>query len=35
MVGILLGFVAFQLAARNGDILIGGQVSAALWLRGW
>jgi cation diffusion facilitator family transporter len=30
MVGILLGFVAFQLAARNGDILIGGQVSAAL-----
>jgi cation diffusion facilitator family transporter len=29
-VGILLGFVAFQLAARNGDILIGGQVSAAL-----
>jgi len=29
MVGILLGFVAFQLAARNGDILIGGQASAA------
>src|SRR5450432_3651280 len=30
LIGILLGFVAFQLAARNGDVLIGGQVSAAL-----
>jgi divalent metal cation (Fe/Co/Zn/Cd) transporter len=30
MVGSLLGLVAFQLAARNGDILIGGQASAAL-----
>jgi cation diffusion facilitator family transporter len=29
-IGLLLGFVAFQLAARNGDILIGGQASAAL-----
>ena len=27
-VGLLLGFVAFQLAARNGDVLIGGQASA-------
>jgi cation diffusion facilitator family transporter len=33
MVGLLLGFVAFQLAARNGDVLIGGQASATL--RGW
>ena len=30
LIGILLGFVAFQLAARNGDVLIGGQVSGAL-----
>jgi cation diffusion facilitator family transporter len=30
VVGILLGLVAFQLAARNGDILIGGQASVAL-----
>jgi cation diffusion facilitator family transporter len=29
-IGLLLGFVAFQLAARNGDILIGAEVSAAL-----
>jgi cation diffusion facilitator family transporter len=29
VVGILLGVVAFQLTARNGDILIGGQASAA------
>jgi cation diffusion facilitator family transporter len=30
VVGILLGFVAFQLAGRNGDILMGGQASAGL-----
>lgn len=30
IVGLVLGFVAFQLAARNGDVLIGGQSSAAL-----
>ena len=30
LVGLLLGFVAFQLAKRNGDILIGGQAAAAL-----
>jgi len=30
IVGLLLGFVAFQLAARNGDVLIGGQASATL-----
>jgi cation diffusion facilitator family transporter len=30
VIGLLLGFVAFQLAARNGDILIGGQASAVL-----
>ena len=30
MIGILLGIVAFHLAARNGDVLIGGQASAAL-----
>lgn len=30
VIGVLLGFVAFQLAARNGDILIGSQVSASL-----
>ena len=29
-VGLLLGFVAFQLAARNGDVLIGGQASPRL-----
>jgi cation diffusion facilitator family transporter len=29
VVGILLGVVAFQLTARNRDMLIGGQVSAA------
>jgi divalent metal cation (Fe/Co/Zn/Cd) transporter len=29
-IGLLLGFVAFQLAKRNGDILIGGQAAAAL-----
>jgi cation diffusion facilitator family transporter len=29
-IGLLLGFVAFQLAAHNGDILIGAQVSPAL-----
>ena len=30
VIGVLLGLVAFQLAARNGDILIGGQAAAAL-----
>ena len=30
MIGLLLGFVALQLAARNGDVLIGAQASAAL-----
>jgi cation diffusion facilitator family transporter len=30
VIGVLLGFVAFQLAARNGDILIGGQATASL-----
>lgn len=30
MIGFLLAFVAFQLAARNGDILIGAQASAVL-----
>jgi cation diffusion facilitator family transporter len=30
IIGLLLGFVAFQLAARNGDILIGGQASPLL-----
>jgi len=30
MIGMLLGVVAFHLAARNGDVLIGGQASAAL-----
>jgi cation diffusion facilitator family transporter len=30
VIGLLLGYVAFQLAARNGDILIGGQASAGL-----
>jgi len=30
MIGILLGVVAFHLAARNGDVLIGGQASAGL-----
>jgi cation diffusion facilitator family transporter len=30
VIGILLGIVAVQLAARNGDILIGGQVSVGL-----
>ena len=30
MIGLLLGFVAFQLAARNGDMLIGAQASVAL-----
>ena len=30
LIGLLLGFVAFQLAARNGDILIGVQASATL-----
>ena len=29
-IGFLLGVVAFQLAARNGDVLIGGQASVAL-----
>lgn len=33
MIGVLLGFVAFRLAARNGDILIGGQASAVLRTR--
>jgi cation diffusion facilitator family transporter len=33
MIGLLLGFVAFRLAARNGDILIGGQASAVLRAR--
>lgn len=28
LIGLLLGFVAFQLAARNGDILIGGQATS-------
>ena len=30
LIGILLGLVAFQLAARNADSLIGGQATAAL-----
>jgi|SRR5450631_397129 len=30
LIGILLGVVAFQLAARNADSLIGGQATAAL-----
>ena len=30
LIGLLLGFVAFKLAARNGDMLIGGQASAAI-----
>jgi cation diffusion facilitator family transporter len=30
IIGLLLGYVAFQLAARNGDILIGGQAAAGL-----
>jgi cation diffusion facilitator family transporter len=30
LIGLLLGFVAFQLAARNGDVLMGGQASVAL-----
>jgi cation diffusion facilitator family transporter len=29
-VGLLLGFVAFELAVRNSDVLIGGQASATL-----
>jgi cation diffusion facilitator family transporter len=29
-IGLLLGYVALQLAARNGSILIGGQASSAL-----
>jgi cation diffusion facilitator family transporter len=30
LIGLLLGFVAFKLAARNGDILIGGQASPTI-----
>ena len=32
-IGLLLGFVAFQLAARNGDILIGGQATPVVRAR--
>jgi cation diffusion facilitator family transporter len=30
LIGLLLGFVAIQLARRNGDVLIGSQASAAM-----